>query len=98
MFNKTELNEKLTAELREIAKSKGILNAEELRKAELVEIIAQIAEMESAPETESSEPEEVVKTPKLKAAKEPSAEKTVRKRIRIPAKEDGFTVFRPSVI
>lgn len=40
MFNKTELNEKLTAELREIAKTQGILNADELRKAELVEIIA----------------------------------------------------------
>ncbi|MES2454029.1 MAG: transcription termination factor Rho [Bacteroidota bacterium] len=94
MFNKTELNEKLTAELREIAKSKGILNAEELRKAELVEIIAQIAEMESVPETESSEPEEV-KAPKVKTPKEPSAEKTVRKRIRIPAKEEESNSQRP---
>ncbi|SMC98459.1 transcription termination factor Rho [Pedobacter nyackensis] len=51
MFNKTELNEKLTAELREIAKTQGILNADELRKAELVEIIAQITEQQTEAET-----------------------------------------------
>ncbi|TKC65510.1 transcription termination factor Rho [Pedobacter hiemivivus] len=60
MFNKTELNEKLTAELREIAKTQGILNADELRKAELVEIIAQIteqqAEAESAPKAAPAKP------------------------------------------
>jgi transcription termination factor Rho len=93
MFNKTELNEKLTAELREIAKSKGILNAEELRKAELVEIIAQIAEMETATGVEPAEPE--AKTPKVKATKEASAEKTTRKRIRIPAKEEESNSQRP---
>jgi len=89
MFNKTELNEKLTAELREIAKTKGILNAEELRKAELVEIIAQIAELESATEAPGEEPEP--KAPKVKlakAAKESTAEKPARKRIRIPKEEE----------
>lgn len=89
MFNKTELNEKLTAELREIAKTKGILNAEELRKAELVEIIAQIAELESATEGPGEEPEP--KAPKVKAAKavkESTAEKPARKRIRIPKEEE----------
>jgi len=102
MFNKTELNEKLTAELREIAKSKGILNAEELRKAELVEIIAQIFEMESAVETPAAEPEpkapkaKVVKQAAVKEpAKEATAEKTVRKRIRIPAKEEESNTQRP---
>src|SRR5215217_70506 len=98
MFNKTELNEKLTAELREIAKTKGILNAEELRKAELVEIIAQIAEMESAPETPGDDPEP--KAPKVKAvkgtaAKESTTEKPVRKRTRIPAKEEDSNTQRP---
>ena len=91
MFNKTELNEKLTAELREIAKSKGILNADELRKAELVEIIAQITEQESPAEPTDATPAKVdapVKTPKVKTAKEASGEKTTRKRIRIPAKEE----------
>ena len=62
MFNKTELNEKLTAELREIAKTQGILNADELRKAELVEIIAQITE-------QMTEAEPAPKAAPAKAAK-----------------------------
>ncbi|TDO22745.1 transcription termination factor Rho [Pedobacter duraquae] len=86
MFNKTELNEKLTAELRELAKSHGILNADDLRKAELVEIIAQIKEKESPVEST-----EEVKTPKAKIAKAGSADKPVRKRTRIPAKDDPDT-------
>ncbi|WP_316794181.1 transcription termination factor Rho [Pedobacter frigoris] len=93
MFNKTELNEKLTAELREIAKTQGILNADELRKAELVEIIAQITEQETTAEpvtAEAVKSEAAPKTAKLKtaAAKETSTEKPTRKRIRIPAKEE----------
>jgi len=39
MFNKTELTEKLTAELRELAKSEGIANADDLRKTDLIEQI-----------------------------------------------------------
>ena len=67
MFNKTELNEKLTAELRELAKAHGILNADALRKAELVEIISQI----KAQETDSTVTEAPisVKTPKAKLTK-----------------------------
>ncbi|MGY4385099.1 transcription termination factor Rho [Pedobacter sp. UYP24] len=87
MFNKTELNEKLTAELREIAKAQGILNADELRKAELVEIIAQITEQETV-----AEPTEAIvteKPTKLKAVKESTAEKSTRKRIRIPKEEES---------
>ncbi len=68
MFNKTELNEKLTAELREIAKTQGILNADELRKAELVEIIAQITEQQEEVGTAPIAPP--VKAPKTKAVKE----------------------------
>ncbi len=83
MFNKTELNEKLTAELREIAKAQGILNADELRKAELVEIIAQITEQETVTEPVSTE-----KPSKLKAVKENTAEKSTRKRTRIPKEEE----------
>jgi transcription termination factor Rho len=41
MFNKTELTEKLTAELRELAKNEGIVNADELRKNDLIEQILQ---------------------------------------------------------
>jgi len=92
MFNKTELNEKLTAELREIAKTQGILNADELRKAELVEIIAQITEQEVV-----AEPVAVVKaSPKVKATKEGSSEKPTRKRTRIAApKEPESNVIKP---
>ncbi|WP_222536228.1 transcription termination factor Rho [Pedobacter polysacchareus] len=86
MFNKTELNEKLTAELREIAKTQGILNADELRKAELVEIISQMAEQE--PAAAPVESEAPAKAPKVKAVKESSAEKSTRKRIRITPKEE----------
>ncbi|AOM78581.1 transcription termination factor Rho [Pedobacter steynii] len=86
MFNKTELNEKLTAELREIAKTQGILNADELRKAELVEIIAQITEQQQA--AESVEGEAPVKATKTKTVKENTAEKPTRKRIRITPKEE----------
>jgi transcription termination factor Rho len=67
MFNKTELNEKLTAELREIAKTQGILNADELRKAELVEIIAQITEQQA--EAEATPKATPVKAAKTKAVK-----------------------------
>ncbi|WP_256004821.1 transcription termination factor Rho [Pedobacter deserti] len=87
MFNKTELNEKLTAELREIAKSKGILNAEELRKAELVEIIAQISEQESGSDKQERVP--ASKPVKAAASGEALAEKPARKRIRINKDEDG---------
>ncbi|MDR6784935.1 transcription termination factor Rho [Pedobacter africanus] len=71
MFNKTELNEKLTAELREIAKTQGILNADELRKAELVEIIAQISEQMT--EAEPAPKAAPAKAAKAKAPKERAA-------------------------
>lgn len=97
MFNKTELNEKLTAELREIAKTQGILNADELRKAELVEIIAQITEQEAnAPVAEVTEVAAPAKTSKVKAVKETApAEKPTRKRIRISAKEEEGPTTKP---
>lgn len=76
MFNKTELNEKLTAELREIAKTQGILNADELRKAELVEIIAQITEQQAAVETVPAEAP--VKAAKTKVTKEKAPGKAAK--------------------
>jgi len=96
MFNKTELNEKLTAELRELAKSQGILNADDLRKAELVEVIHQISEQqtEAAPaiDVPAISDDTVPATPvkaaaKSKAPKINTAEKTLRKRTRIPKDE-----------
>nr|WP_121271448.1 transcription termination factor Rho [Pedobacter schmidteae] len=82
MFNKTELNEKLTAELREIAKTQGILNADELRKAELVEIIAQITEQQA--EAEAAPKAAPAKAAKTKAAKDSSKTAAVKES---PAKE-----------
>ncbi len=97
MFNKTELNEKLTAELRELAKSQGILNADDLRKAELVEVIHQISEQQieatpaiDAPATAISNDtvkESPAKTAKPKAPKINTAEKPLRKRTRISKDE-----------
>ena len=102
MFNKTELNEKLTAELRELAKSKGILNADDMRKAELVEVIRQISEQQGEPDviipsTESTIAEIIttndaasqapVKAAKAKAPKISTAEKPLRKRTRISKDE-----------
>ena len=75
MFNKTELNEKLTAELREIAKTQGILNADELRKAELVEIIAQISEQQA--EAEPAPQAAPVKATKTKTPKATAKEANV---------------------
>jgi transcription termination factor Rho len=96
MFNKTELNEKLTAELREIAKSQGILNADELRKAELVEIIAQITDQDGPIEvTDQTETVAVAKPLKLKATKEATPEKSTRKRIRIPKEEEEKNTIKP---
>jgi transcription termination factor Rho len=89
MFNKTELNEKLTAELRELAKTNGILNADALRKAELVEIISQIKaqEAEKAIVPVEEVPTEA-KTPKARLSKSNTTEKPVRKRTRIAAKDE----------
>jgi transcription termination factor Rho len=98
MFNKTELNEKLTAELRELAKSQGILNADDLRKAELVEVIHQISEQQAQPEaapasgseaevTSDATKQSPVKLAKPKAPKSNSAEKPLRKRTRIAKDE-----------
>ncbi|KEQ30629.1 transcription termination factor Rho [Pedobacter antarcticus 4BY] len=99
MFSKTELNEKLTAELRELAKSQGILNADELRKPELIEVIHQLSEQTN----QSGQPAEIAaeagvtapaeekqlkeKPAKNKIVKAAPAEKTVRKRTRIPKEE-----------
>lgn len=80
MFNKTELNEKLTAELREIAKTQGILNADELRKAELVEIITQITEQQA--EAESAPKAAPAKPTKTKAVKDTAPKNN-------PAKENA---------
>ncbi|SOD11415.1 transcription termination factor Rho [Pedobacter xixiisoli] len=72
MFSKTELTEKLTAELRELAKANGVDNAGDLRKSDLIEQILQKQTVTA----------EVAVTPEP-AAETPSTEKTSRKRTRI---------------
>ncbi|HTM97986.1 MAG TPA: Rho termination factor N-terminal domain-containing protein, partial [Pedobacter sp.] len=83
MFNKTELTEKLTAELRELAKSEGIANADDLRKNDLIEqILSQQTNKSTAPTPI------VLKEAKPKVVKEGSADKpAARKRVRIAAKD-----------
>ncbi|WP_199140750.1 transcription termination factor Rho [Pedobacter sp. ASV12] len=98
MFNRTELTEKLTAELRELAKNEGIQNAEELRKNDLIEQILQ----QQANQTTASEPTTAtpVKETKPKVVKEKEnkgapAEKPARKRTRIAAKGEEAASAQP---
>lgn len=51
MFSKTELNDKLTPELRELAKSYGIEGADSLRKIDLVEVLLHQQEIINAAKT-----------------------------------------------
>jgi transcription termination factor Rho len=84
MFNKTELTEKLTAELRELAKSEGITNADDLRKNDLIDQIL------SQQNTKNAAPDPVVlKEAKAKIVKEGTADSkpAARKRVRITAKD-----------
>lgn len=82
MFNKTELTEKLTAELRELAKNEGIANADDLRKNDLIEVLLKT----------SATP---LKEAKPKIVKEGSTDKpSARKRVRIAAK-DTMPIVEP---
>ena len=99
MFNKTELTEKLTAELRELAKNEGITNADDLRKTDLIEQILQ--QQASKTETPAAK-QATVAAAKPKAVKESAEKPLAKKRARIskddkpqPAKpgRDGVTLF-----
>jgi transcription termination factor Rho len=70
MFNKTELTEKLTAELRELAKNAGIDNADELRKNDLIEQILQQQTTKTEPVAPLSEKASAVSATKPKMARE----------------------------
>jgi transcription termination factor Rho len=88
MFNKTELTEKLTAELRELAKNAGINNADELRKNDLIEQILQ----QQSPKSESLDaPQEsaaIISAAKPKMTRENNGDKPMaKKRARI-SKDD----------
>lgn len=81
MFNKTELTEKLTAELRELAKNEGIANADDLRKTDLIEQI--LKQQTGKSEVADAKP---IAT-KAKPAKESSDKPLAKKRARI-SKDD----------
>lgn len=82
MFNKTELSDKLTAELREIAKIAGVENPTELRKNELIERILQVQETNKNTVTPLEKEED-------------APQKPIRKRTRIAkGTEDVATVVQ----
>jgi transcription termination factor Rho len=101
MFNKTELTEKLTAELRDIAKKAGVENTLDLRKNDLIEQILQ----QQATTTPTVSPVEIAENKTIKLE---TADKPVRKRVRIdksdePAKaekKERVTLFdeQPAVL
>ncbi|PWS28553.1 transcription termination factor Rho [Pedobacter yonginense] len=110
MFSKTELNDKLTSELRELAKTYGIEAADSLRKIDLVEVLLHQQEIINAVKSGAdpySEPEvapvaaPVAKTKATKAEKAPkvaaestSSEKPVKKRARLSKDEPVAPVER----
>src|ERR1700761_9637542 len=80
MSDKTELNDKLVSELREIAKSLGIADAGELRKPELIANIVQMEQLiEAARAQQNAVENNYAEIPS--AAANDAGEKT-RKRIR----------------
>ncbi|MCZ4244307.1 transcription termination factor Rho [Pedobacter punctiformis] len=108
MFSKTELNDKLTSELRELAKTYGIEGADTLRKIDLVEVLLhqqviidaakQGNESDAAPQAET-ETTTTVAAPKTKAVKADKvqkvvAEKPVKKRARLSKDEPVAPVVR----
>lgn len=101
MFNRTELTEKLTAELRELAKNAGITNADELRKNELIDQILDQQNSKSASAAKSAKPKVVKENTENKSITE--AKPTAKKRARIakddkggqakPAEQERITLF-----
>ncbi|RNL56610.1 transcription termination factor Rho [Pedobacter jejuensis] len=82
MFSKTELNDKLTSELRELAKTYGIEAADSLRKIDLVEVLLHQQEIINAaksgadPYSEAATAEvEAAPVAKVKASKSEKAPK-----------------------
>src|SRR5580693_5473397 len=81
MFDITELNDKLVSELRDIAKSLGIADAEELRKTQL---ITNIVEQQQLIEAARMQQEVVAQNySEIKPAASPESTEKPRKRIRV---------------
>ena len=102
MFSKTELNDKLTSELRELAKSYGLEGADSLRKIDLVEVLLHQQEIITAAKAEvSEETKPVAAAPKTKTAKAPkiaaetdTAAKPAKKRARLSKDEPAAPIER----
>ena len=88
MFNKTNLTEKLTADLREIAKTAGIKNAHELRKNELIEQILLIQQADNI-----NQKTENMTGITITEKTDSMTEKKPRKRIKITKNEMADTSF-----
>ncbi|GAA4088024.1 transcription termination factor Rho [Mucilaginibacter panaciglaebae] len=84
MSDTTELNDKLVSELREIAKSLGVADADSLRKPDLISNIVQMQQLIEAARTQQQVVEDNY-TP-AGAKKEEAGEKKVRNRIRTSTK------------
>src|SRR3982750_3624202 len=96
MFNKTELTEKLTAELRELAKTQGIANADELRKNDLIDQMLQQQSGQSTPEPTTTGNDVAVKSAKPKMVKQQSGEKPLaKKRARISKDDKSNQTAQP---
>ncbi|UKT66100.1 transcription termination factor Rho [Pedobacter mucosus] len=105
MFSKTELNDKLTSELRELAKTYGIEAADSLRKIDLVEVLLHQQEIINIAKTEDvanvTEPVVVASAPKLKATRPAQAalavkdeKPAVKKRARVSKDEPTAPIER----
>ncbi|NII81953.1 transcription termination factor Rho [Pedobacter sp. SG908] len=98
MFSKTELNDKLTTELRELAKSYGIEGADSLRKIDLVEVLLHQQEIINAAKAGADpyseiEPIAATPAPKTKAAKAPKV--TAAASAVVADKPDATTADKP---
>ncbi len=85
MFSKTELSEKLTAELRELAKANGVENSGDLRKSDLIEEILKKQSPVSTPAVENT----------TSADNTSTADKNTKKRARIVKDGKETTAANP---
>ncbi len=101
MYNKTELAEKLIAEIRAIAKSVGVNNADDLRKNDLIDqiLIKQVEETSAQPKSMSEAESGPVSTGSKKSNN--TAASGTKKRARISSKKESdkveLSLFEESV-
>ena len=84
MFDTNELNDKLVSELRDIARNLGIAEAEELRKAQLIERIVEQEQLIEAARMQQTTVNTIY-TPKGAAAAESVPKKSGKGYVRLKA-------------